>query len=122
MRTIVSRACLIAVIAAASGTQVSVSAQAPTPAPEALLNPAVGGSARGPISLLASGQQAARSQQPAPAPAGDTRPVRRLTADEAVKLAVENNLGIQISRLDPQIEDMNVVGARGNYTPAFTST
>jgi HAE1 family hydrophobic/amphiphilic exporter-1 len=120
MRTIVSRACLVAVIAAASGTQVSVSAQAP--APEALLNPAVGGSARGPISLLASGQQAARAQQPAPAPAGDTRPVRRLTADEAVKLAVENNLGIQISRLDPQIEDMNVVGARGNYTPAFTST
>ena len=39
--------------------------------------------------------------------------VRRLTADEAVRLALENNLGIQVARIDPQIQDLNVAaGAR----------
>ena len=32
---------------------------------------------------------------------------RRLTADEAVRLALENNLGIQVARFNPQIEDLN---------------
>jgi HAE1 family hydrophobic/amphiphilic exporter-1 len=63
-------------------------------------------------------QQAASQQQPQTA-GGQ---VRRLTADEAVKLAIENNLGIQISRLDPQVEDMNVVAARGMWAPSFQST
>ena len=85
---------IITAVIAAFGTQVSVSAQAPATSPEAFLTPAVGGSARGPISLLAAALQAASAQQPQ----GDGRPVRRLTADEAVKLAVQNNLGIQISR------------------------
>ena len=35
--------------------------------------------------------------------------------------AIENNLGIQISRLDPQIEDLNVLTARTAYTPAFNT-
>jgi len=48
--------------------------------------------------------------------------VRRLTADEAVKLALENNLGIQIARFDPQIEDLNVLTARTNWAPSLTST
>jgi outer membrane protein len=118
MRTIVTGTIITAAIAAAFGTQVSVSAQAPATSPEAFLTPAVGGSARGRISLLAAALQAASAQQPQ----ADGRPVRRLTADEAVKLAVENNLGIQISRLDPQIEDLNILAARGQWAPAFTST
>jgi outer membrane protein len=126
MRKIVTRTCSMALVAAAFGTQVSVSAQAPATAPEAFVSSAVGGTARGRVSLLAAVQQAAGAQQPAPAaqqqaPAADTRPVRRLTADEAVKLAIENNLGIQISRVDPQIEDLNVAAARGAWAPAFTS-
>jgi len=125
MRTIVFRTCFLALIAAAFGTQVSVSAQAPAAGPEAFASPAVGGSARGHISLLAAGLQVASAQQATPAqqaaPANDGRPVRRLTADEAVKLAIENNLGIQISRLDPQIEDLNVLSARTAYTPAFNT-
>src|SRR4029453_19261467 len=110
MRTIVTRTCFIGLIAAAFGTQVSVSAQAPANGPEAFVSSAVGGTARGRVGLLAAAQQAV-AQQPTsaqePAPAVDARPVRRLTADEAVKLAVENNLGIQISRVDPLIEDLN---------------
>jgi outer membrane protein len=124
MRTIVTRTCFMALIAAAFGTQVSVSAQAPANGPEAFVSSAVGGTARGRVGLLAAAQQAVAQQAtPAqqPAPPSDGRPVRRLTADEAVKLAIENNLGIQISRVDPQIEDLNVAAARGAWAPAFNS-
>jgi outer membrane protein TolC len=48
--------------------------------------------------------------------------VRRLTSDEAVQLALENNLGIRVARIDPQIEDLNIVGARAGWTPSFTTT
>jgi HAE1 family hydrophobic/amphiphilic exporter-1 len=48
--------------------------------------------------------------------------VRRLTADEAVRLAAENNLGIQIARFEPQIENLNIVQARTAWTPTFTSS
>ena len=122
MRTIVTTTCFIAVIAAAFGTQVSVSAQAPATSPEAFSTPSVGGSARQHISLLAAGLQAASQAVPLKPPADDGRPVRRLTADEAVKLALENNLGIQVARIDPRIEDLNVSAARGNYAPSFSST
>jgi len=55
------------------------------------------------------------------AAAGGTE-VRRLTADEAVRLAAENNLGIQIARFDPQIENLNVVQARRAWTPTLSSS
>ena len=122
MRTIVTRTCFIAAVAAAFGTQVSVSAQAPVTTAEAFLAPAVGGSAREHISLLAAALQAASQAIPLKPSPPDGRPVRRLTADEAVKLAIENNLGIQISRYDPQIEDLNVLTARTSWSPSFTST
>ena len=48
--------------------------------------------------------------------------VRRLTADEAVRLAAENNLGIQIARFDPQIEDYNILQTRASYTPTLNSS
>lgn len=63
---------------------------------------------------------AARAQ-PAPAQAPAAQ-VRRLTADEAVRLALENNLGLQVARLDPQIQDLNVAAAGSVWKPTFTST
>jgi outer membrane protein TolC len=48
--------------------------------------------------------------------------VRRMTAEEAVGLALENNLGIRIARIDPQIEDLNVLGARAGWAPSFSTT
>ena len=48
--------------------------------------------------------------------------VRRLTVEEAVGLAAENNLGVQIARYDPQIEDLNIAQARAGYIPSFTSS
>jgi outer membrane protein len=58
----------------------------------------------------------------APAPASAQGDVRRLTVDEAVRLALENNLGVQVARIDPQIEDLGVAQAQAAWFPTFTST
>jgi outer membrane protein TolC len=55
--------------------------------------------------------------QPAVAPA-----VRRLSVEDAVRLALEQNLGIQVERFNPQIQDASVSGARGGWAPTLTST
>jgi outer membrane protein len=47
--------------------------------------------------------------------------VRRLTIEEAVRLALENNLGIQIARFDPQLEDLGVAQAQSNWAPTLTN-
>lgn len=47
--------------------------------------------------------------------------VRRLTIDDAVRLALDNNLGIQIARYDPQVEDLSVALARAAWVPYFTT-
>ncbi len=48
--------------------------------------------------------------------------VRRLTVEEAVRLALEHNLGVQVARIDPQIEDLGVAQAQAAWAPTFTST
>lgn len=48
--------------------------------------------------------------------------VRRLSIDEAVKLAVEQNLGIRIQRIDPQIQDTGIALARSNWAPNFSTS
>jgi len=48
--------------------------------------------------------------------------VRRISIDEAVKLAMEQNLGIRIQRFDPGIQDTGVALARSSWAPAFTTT
>lgn len=51
-----------------------------------------------------------------------TLDVRQLSVDEAVRLALEHNLGIRVARLSPQVEDLTVAQARAAWAPAFTST
>ena len=48
--------------------------------------------------------------------------LRRLSIDEAVKLALEQNLGIQIQRFDPQIQDTGIAQARSFWAPQFSTT
>src|ERR1700716_3988344 len=50
-----------------------------------------------------------------------TNVVRPLSIEEAVKLALEQNLGIQIQRIDPQIQDVGVAQARSFWAPNLTS-
>ena len=116
MRTKVFRACVVAV-AVVSGTPVFVSAQGLMQGTPAFVAQPTNTGLRGRPTLLEAAQQAAAVQPPA-----TNTQVRRLTADEAVKLALENNLGIQAARLDPRIEDLNIVAARTAWSPSFTST
>ena len=77
--------------------------------------------------VFASGQTPATQQTAAPAippvgaAAGQTGPVSRISADEAVRMALENNLGIQAERLSPQINTFAVAGARAAYAPVLFS-
>jgi hydrophobic/amphiphilic exporter-1 (mainly G- bacteria), HAE1 family len=59
-------------------------------------------------------------QQPQP-PAGQAPPgdVLRLTRDEAVRLAIENNPDLIADRLDPAIAQQAVNAARGVYVPTL---
>ena len=68
-------------------------------------------------SLTLALQVAAQSVAPQP---GET--VRRISIDEAVKLAMEQNLGIRIQRFDPQIQDTGVSLAHSLWQPNFQTT
>jgi outer membrane protein len=70
------------------------------------------------ISLKRASEQVVE-QSATQAASGDS--TRRLGIDEAVRMAMEQNLGIRIQRLDPQIQDTNVQQARSFWAPSLTS-
>jgi outer membrane protein TolC len=45
-----------------------------------------------------------------------------LTMDEAVRMAMENNLGVRAERLNPEIQNYGVVRAHSAFTPALFSS
>src|SRR5206468_5416703 len=67
-----------------------------------------------------TGQSPTAAAAPAAMQAGET--VRRLTVDDAVKIALEQNLGIQIQRVEPQIQDESVAQARAAWLPNLSSS
>ena len=69
------------------------------------------------IALTVCGTPLFVSAQSAPPPQ-----VRRLTVNEAVQAALENNLGVQVARIDPLIQDLSVAQARGAWAPTFSTT
>ena len=48
--------------------------------------------------------------------------MRELTLEESVTLALEKNLDIQVSRLEPDSVDLQVAGFQNTYRPVFTTT
>jgi outer membrane protein TolC len=80
---------------------------------------AFGQSGQSPIHLnLESSIQAAVGQ----AATQTQETMRPLSIDEAVRLALEQNLGIQIQRIDPQISDVGISQARSFWAPQLTSS
>ena len=73
--------------------------------------------------LRDAGPPTAQAQSSAAQPAAQAAEpqTRRMTVEEAVKLALENNLGIQISRFNPLVQDLNVVQARTGWSPTLTN-
>ena len=58
---------------------------------------------------------------PAPQAAQDA-PARRLSLDEAVRLALEQNLTLQVQRLEPQLQDLVTEAVKTAWTPDISST
>jgi outer membrane protein TolC len=71
--------------------------------------------------LLLDGPAWAQTTAP---PAGEpppARPARQLSLDQAIQLALEQNLGIQIERVNPRIQDERVASARAAFLPTLGS-
>lgn len=69
--------------------------------------------------LSVFGAEPVRAQTPAPPAEG---PVLRLSMQEAVDLALDQNVDLRVQRLGPQIEDYAVSVARSGWTPNFQSS
>ena len=63
-------------------------------------------------------QQLATAPPPAQAMPGQEV---QITADEAVRLALENNLGIQASKLSPAVQELALAQTRSTYAPSIFS-
>jgi outer membrane protein TolC len=70
----------------------------------------------------AEGQaQPAAAQQKTLEERAEARPVIQLTVDQAVKMALENNIELSIERLNPQLQDLSIAQTRGAYRPTLNS-
>jgi outer membrane protein len=69
-------------------------------------------------SLVAAVERAAAQAAAQPA----TGPVRRVSLDDAVRLGLEQNLGIRIQRYEPQIQDLGISQARGLWAPVLSTS
>lgn len=79
------------------------------------------------VLLFASGRTLSASEQAPAAPTTQGAPVSagpvlRLTAEEAVRMALENNLGVQAERLGPEISTLAIAQARAAYSPNLLSS
>ncbi len=55
-------------------------------------------------------------------PATPGAPTRTLTLDDAIQIALEKNLDLQVAKLNPLIQDYNLVTARAAFRPTMTGT
>ena len=88
-----------ALVAALSSSPVTAQTPAPTPAPA-------------PVQVPTAQTPTAKGLEP-------TGPPRPVSVDEAVTLALQNNLGIQVEQFNPQLQDYNTAQVLSNYTPVF---
>jgi outer membrane protein TolC len=55
-------------------------------------------------------------------PTADPGELRELRLEEAVELALEKNLDIQVAKLEPQSVDLQIVGVKNQFQPVLAST
>jgi len=73
-------------------------------------------------SVSAFGQALAPKSLAGQVQPADTAVVRRLSVMDAVQLALEQNLGLQVQRIDPQVQDLSISQVRTSWTPTFGTT
>lgn len=62
------------------------------------------------------------AQTTATTPPAQGGPVRRMSIDDAVATAIEQNLDLQVQRYNPQLQDLSTDQFKAAYTPNFVST
>lgn len=60
--------------------------------------------------------------QPVMPPSAQQGTVRRMSIDDAVATALEQNLDLQVQRINPQLQDFSITQFKAAYTPNFVST
>ena len=60
--------------------------------------------------------------QTTPAQPPASQPIVRMSIDDAVATALEQNLDLQVQRINPQIRDLDTAVFRANWAPTVTST
>jgi outer membrane protein TolC len=70
--------------------------------------------------VLAIGASPAAAQQGSRLPSSPD--ARRLTVDDAVQQALEHNLGIQVARVNPQVQDITIAQLLSAWNPGLTSS
>ncbi|HTV02616.1 MAG TPA: TolC family protein, partial [Luteitalea sp.] len=58
--------------------------------------------------------------QPKPATPPPAGPVRRITTEEAVASALQQNVALRVQRMDPTITELDIAAAYGSWLPALT--
>ena len=77
-----------------------------------------------PAGATLDGSQATRSGPAIRLPRASLQPAvptRRLSVAEAVTMGLEQNLDLQVERLNPQLQDLSVLDARSVYAPTLHS-
>jgi len=64
----------------------------------------------------------ALAQTPAAPPAQPAGAAQQLSLEDAVKLALENNLNVRVEKINPELQDLSIAQARTAWTPNLTST
>jgi outer membrane protein TolC len=106
----------VAVTLSGSGTPVFAADQPPSLAAQASA-----GQSQTPQTPAAPAQTSTVQGMPEQA-AAPTGPVRRMSVEEAVNMALDQNLNLRAARLDPQIQDLGVAQARAAFAPNLFST
>jgi outer membrane protein len=63
-------------------------------------------------------------QAPAPGTSGQVPagPLKTLSLEDAVGLALQNNLGLKVERINPELQDLSIAQARTAWTPNLTGS
>ncbi len=73
------------------------------------------------MASAAAGASAQTPTTPPPAAAGTPAgPVRRITIDEAVTMALEQNVSLQVQRMNPAFSELDLAQAYGGWLPTLT--
>ena len=72
------------------------------------------------VSVFGPGPVHAQTKPTLPPQAGATE--RPMTIDDAVAMALEQNLDLQVQRINPQIRDLDIAVSRAGYTPNLSAT